>query len=238
LAGSRLTVRLAAAALLGPFAAAAGQSVEGVLIDSQSGRPVPRATLRLIDSADAVHDSTTSDRSGRFRLTGGASGRYVISAARDQYASVLSGSVPLEVGRTVSYTMEVPPLSIAAMTQIRETMTRNERLRSGVVALCRGRMNPLEGGILMGVVRARRSREPLEAARATIANSSAGDTGATPTAITDPHGTYLFCFVPEGDAVEVLVEAVGFLPATQTVEIRRGTISWYDFRLRPASGTQ
>lgn len=210
------------------------QTVDGVLIDAQSGRPVPAARMLLMDTADVVHDSTTSDRGGRFVLTARGAGTYVISVEREAYATVMSGGLPLELDRTVSYTMEAPPLSIANMTQIRETMDRSERLRAGVVPLCRGRMNPVEGGILMGVVRARRSREPVEGARASISHPDSSE--PVPVAITDPHGVYLFCFVAQGDAVRVTVEAEGFQPAAQDVEVRPGTISWYDFAMRPSGG--
>ena len=56
------------------------------------------------------------------------------------------------------------------------------------------------------------------------------------TAVTDQHGTYLFCFVPKGTDVGVSVQAPGYRPSSQEVEIRPGTISWYDFRLRAAGG--
>jgi len=218
--------------LFGLVRPSAAQSVVGVVTDGRTGAPVPGTFLSLVDDSDVVQDTVTTDRNGQFRLRASEAGSYAISAEREDYASILSGELHLTGGAPVSYTMELPPVSLNNMQRISETMGRNERLRSGVVELCRGRMNPVEGGILLGVVRDSRTREPVPGAVAHL--PPLDDAGVPGTAVTDRHGTYIFCFVPARERVSVRVEAAGYRPDEQVVEIRRGTISWYDFRLRPA----
>jgi Carboxypeptidase regulatory-like domain len=221
--------------LFGPTGAM-GQVVEGILLDAQSGRPLAGAFLSLIAANTILHDTTTSDRRGQFSLVARGAGTYVISAEREAYASILSDDLTLAAGVSVSYTLEVAPLSLRNMQQIAETLDRNERLRGGVAGLCSGRMNPLEGGILLGVVRDFRDREPVSGAIARFSLPDGADTGDLFTAVTDRHGTYLFCFVPRGADIRVSVDAPGYRTSSQEVEVRSGTISWYDFRLRRLPG--
>jgi Carboxypeptidase regulatory-like domain len=215
---------------------ATAQTIVGVLVDAQSGRPIQGAFLSLLAADNAIHDTLTSDRRGQFELKATEAGIYMISTEREAYASILSDGIALEAGTSVSYTLEVPPLSIRNMQQIGETLDRNQRLRRGVAELCRGRMNPVDGGILLGVVRDARTREPLSGAVARFRVHVGGDPGEVSTAVTDPFGTYLFCFVPAGDRIEVVVGAPGFQTSSQEVEVQPGTISWYDFRLREPVG--
>lgn len=222
--------------LVCPVGALTAQTVEGVVVDGRNGLPVPGAFLTLIADDDVVHDTITSDRRGQFTLRAGAAGLYMIGTERVAYASMLSDGIALDAGITVSYRLEVPPLSLKNMQQIAETLDRNQRLQRGVGELCRGRMNPVEGGILLGVVRDGRTREPVSGAIARFRLTDGGEAGEVFTAVTDRYGTYLFCFVPKGDDVGVSVRAPGYRPSSQEVEIRPGTISWYDFRLRSGGG--
>jgi len=231
----RATVPALVLALLTALPAAA-QSVVGVIVDARTGAPVPGVFLTLIDDEDVAHDTVRTDRRGQFELRAGGLGRYVIGAEREEYASVLSDGILVPATGSVSFTMELPPVSMSNLRQMAETMDRNERLRGGVVELCRGRMNPLEGGILLGVVRESGSGDPVAGAVAHLPPNDRDDVPGT--AVTDRHGTYLFCFVPQGQEVVVRVEAEGYRPSEQGVEIRSGTISWYDFRLRPTGGTK
>jgi len=234
-AGTCTALAFASVLLYPGFALA--QTVEGVLVDDQSGRPVVGSLLSLFSAHNTLHDTITSDRRGSFTLTAKEPGTYVISSEREAYASILSDELVLERGVSVSYTFQVPPLSVTNMQQIMETMDRNERLRGGVVELCSGRMNPLEGGILLGVVRDVRTQEPISGAVARFRMFDGGDAGELVRAVTDRHGAYLFCFVPKGVGIEVSVQAPGYRPSSQDVEVKSGTISWYDFRLRLRGGS-
>lgn len=211
-----------------------GQRIDGILVDSRTGRGVPNAVLLLFDQGDQLRDSTTSNVDGQFVLSATAGGDFVISVQREGYASLLSNSVRVRDGRTVSYRMEVAPLSLANMEQMADAISRNQRLQRGLVDTCRGRMNPLAGGILVGVVRDSRSRDPLPGVEATLRVPVGEDVSpdSVLTAITDEHGTYLFCFAPAGDSVTVTVEDPEGRRDAQVVQIMPGTISWYDFRLR------
>jgi Carboxypeptidase regulatory-like domain len=212
---------------------AMAQTVKGVLVDSQTGRPVAGAFLSLLSDDNTSHDTITSDGRGQFTLRGRGAGVYVISTEREAYASVLSDGIALEEGVSVSYALEVPPLSLRNMQQIGEALARNRRLQTGVGELCRGRMNPVEGGILLGVVREARTDKPVSGAVARFRVVEGGEVGELFTAITDQHGTYMFCFVPEGARIEVSVRAPSYRSSVQDVTVRRGTISWYDFVLSP-----
>ena len=210
------------------------QSIDGVLVDAQNGSVVPRATVFLIDGGDQAVDSATTSSRGQFTLTGLGAGRYVISVRREGYASVLSNPILLGEAETVSYRLEVPPLSMANLRQMSKVLDSNQRLGEGLSDVCSGRMNPLEGGILLGVVRGGRARDPIAGARA-ILRMPAGPGVAqdsTLTAVTDPQGAYLLCFAPASDSLSVTVTAEGWRRSTQVVQVMRGTVSWYDFDLR------
>ena len=224
-----MLVALALALWAGP---AVGQSVQGVVVDAQTGRPVPGAVLSLMGPDLTRHDTITSDRNGQFKLTASIPGTYVIAAARDAYASVVSDGITIEAHTTVSYRFELAPLSLRNMEQIAEALERNARLRSGVIELCKGRMNPEKGGILLGVVREYGTGDLLSGAIARFVPPEGDRTVEISTAVTDRYGTYVFCFVPAGTDVGVSVGASGFGDSFQSVEIRSGTISWYDFRLK------
>ena len=218
-------------------AVAGAQTIDGVLVDAQSGRVIPRASVVLFGEGDQPVDSARTSERGRFTLTGPGPGSYTISAVRGGYAGILSNPISLVDGETVSYRMEVPPLSMANMRQMSEVLKTNERLGQGLSEVCSGRMNPIDGGILLGVVRGGQDRQPIAGAKAILHLASGPGIAADSTlaAVTDDQGAYLLCFVPAGD-VRMTVEAEGWRASTQAVQVVRGTISWYDFDLRLASG--
>ena len=219
-------------------AVAGAQTIDGVLVDAQSGRVIPRASVVLFGEGDQPVDSARTSERGRFTLSGPGPGSYMISAVRDGYAGILSNSISLVEGETVSYRMEVPPLSMANMRQMSDVLQSNQRLGQGLSEVCAGRMNPIDGGVLLGVVRGGRERQPIAGAKAIL--HLASGPGVAPdsslAAVTDGHGAYLLCFVPAGESVRVTVEAEGWRSSTQSVQVVRGTISWYDFDLRRAGG--
>lgn len=221
-------------------AASSAQRVEGVLVDAQSGRVLPGARVYMLDAGDQPVDSATTTSRGRFALTAPAPGRYLINVLREGYADILSNPITLVGSETVSYRMEVPPLSMTNLRQMSDALSANRRLGEGLSDVCAGRLNPLEGGVLVGVVRGGRAREPIPGARSSLRVPEGPGVAADSvlTAVTDPQGAYLHCFVPAGDSIAVTVTAEGWRPSTQVVQVMRGTVSWYDFDLRRAPGSR
>ena len=219
-------------ALLWP-AVAGAQAIDGVLVDAQSGRVITSATVLLFSEAGQPVDSTRTSRRGQFTLTAPDRGSYLISALRDGYASILSNPIALRNDETVSYRMEIPPLSTTNLMQMSDALSTNRRLGEGLSDVCSGRMNPLEGGILLGVVRGGTERTPIAGAKAVLRMPAGPGVrpDSTLTAVTDGQGAYLLCFAPAGDSISVTVAADGWQSSTQPVQVKPGTISWYDFDL-------
>ena len=87
----------AAAWLASPaVASAADREVSGTVVD-QSGQPLPRAYVRLLDPARAQDAATFADESGRFRLHAGADCHVEVSLTGFQTADVACDTAPLRV---------------------------------------------------------------------------------------------------------------------------------------------
>ncbi|RMH19487.1 MAG: carboxypeptidase regulatory-like domain-containing protein [Gemmatimonadetes bacterium] len=226
----RLFAGLAALAALALGPAARAQEIDGVVVDLRTGVGVEGARLWLHDTLGATYDSARSDAAGRFRLRAPEAGLYLLSVRREGYADITSPSLEVGAGEQVAFRMELPPTSLANLRDISDALAVNERLRRGIVPACRGRLRPGHG-ILVGVVRTRRGREPVAGARVRLLPPDGGDAQVT---VTDAGGAYLFCAVPPGVDMPVEVFARGFRVEAQPVEVRAGTIAWYDFRMRPA----
>jgi hypothetical protein len=111
-----------------------------------------------------------------------------------------------------------------------ELISTDERLQSSLPEICGEALRPWEAGLLVGVVRARATSEPIAGARVAVAT---GGTGVTRATLSSDKGIYILCNVPLGPAVEIIAETPdGTVERTQ-VEIRAGMVSWYDLPVGP-----
>ena len=240
---------------------APGQVVRGQVVRSD-GTPVSGAPALLVGPEGAVVDSAASDGEGRFTLRGREAGAHHVVLEPTGYASYASPELLLAPGDTVSYRMEHPMLSLAAMRRMAEVLATERRFTSDLRAACGGDVVP-GSGILLGVIRDRRTKTPLSGAVVTVAaaggtprdgpaggaeaaagdgSSEDGTEGAAaeasslrrPSALSNENGTYILCNLPPGKAVPVRVLLEGRRPEALEVEVRPGTVSWYDVFLRPA----
>lgn len=83
---------------LGAAAQAKAQVVEGRLLESGTGQPIPLGRVALLDTAYAVVDETFTDHAGRFTLRAPRAGDYWITAERLGYHPVIDGIVELGEG--------------------------------------------------------------------------------------------------------------------------------------------
>jgi len=104
-------------------------TVSGVVID-QSGQPVPRATVRVLDPAGAETSHTFADEAGRFRLTASGDCRVAASLAGFQPATV--PCVPSSASATggLQLVLNVAPIQETVVV----TATRTEAPASQVGA--------------------------------------------------------------------------------------------------------
>lgn len=91
------TVLLAALAAAAPTPAAS-QVVSGVVVDGDTGAPVPVGRVVLLDSLDAVRAEALADLDGRFAVAAPAPGTYRLHATRMGYYDVLSDRLAVAAG--------------------------------------------------------------------------------------------------------------------------------------------
>lgn len=209
---------------------ARAQVVEGTVHDADRGRPLPRATLYLLDHDGVAVDSVMADPAGRFQLMAPGAGAYHVLFQMDGWVTVPFDPIRLDPGSMATVDLQVPLISVSALQQMGELLRMEERLQDALPEICGEAFRPWEAGLLVGVVRVRATREPLAGARVTVATASDGVTRST---ISNERGTYVLCNVPTGPEVQIIAEAPAGTRETTTVEIRAGTASWYDLPLGP-----
>lgn len=221
---------LAAALALLAAAPAAAQSVRGELRDADRDRPLPGARLLLLDDDGVTVDSTLTDRTGRYRLTAPAPGRYLIYFRIDGYASVPSDALELAAGTVTEATFRPPLIANAAVHEMSEIMRMESRLQDALPELCGEPFRAWEAGLLVGTVRQRANREPIPGAIVSVL----GDDGAAArSTVASAAGVYVLCNVPVGPEVRIEVRTPDGVVEVTDVEIRAGTASWYDMPTGP-----
>lgn len=224
-------IAVAAAVLLAASAGvASAQGVRGDLRDRDQDRVLPGARLYLFNQAGIAVDSTRTDGRGRFRLSAPAAGEYIVYFHIDGWASVPSESLHLVPDSIVDLSFRVPLIHHTAVSQLGAMIDMDERLQSAIPEICGEPLRLTEAGLLVGVVRTRATRAPLAGARVRV---EAG-TDMERATVSSDNGIYILCNVPLGTAVAITIESAdGTLTETTDVEIRAGTVSWYDLPIGP-----
>lgn len=216
--------------LLAAAAPASAQAVLGELRDADRDRAVPGARLYLLEPGGSAVDSTFTDEAGRFRLAAPERGVYTVYFQIDGWASVASQPVPLGAGAVTDFVFPVQLVSSTALRHMSELISADERLQSSLPEICGEALRPWEAGLLVGVVRARATSEPIAGARVAVATGPADVARAT---LSSDRGIYILCNVPLGAAVQITVEAPDGTVERTEVEIRAGMVSWYDLPVGP-----
>jgi hypothetical protein len=233
-------------------APAVAQVIRGQVLDADRGQPIPAARLLLITEAGATLDTTMSDGQGRFRLEAPAPGSYLVYFATEGWAGVPSDQLRLKRGVTTDFVFRVPLLTHAEVNRIAEIITADGRLQRPLPELCGEPVRAWEAGLLVGVVRERGSDRPVAGARIAVAGADssgraasgrlradaesrerqAGGDGGTRATVSSAKGVYVLCNVLAGPAVKLVITSPqGFTETTQ-VEVRAGTVGWYDLPVR------
>lgn len=221
--------RIFSAALLLVLATqgAVAQSVRGDVRDVDRNRPIAGARILLIDAAGTVADSTRSDENAAFQLSAGKPGEYWLHFQMDGWASVTSDRLRVDGDTVTRFPLRVPLVHNSAMRQMSEMMGMDARLRSSLPDICGEPLRTHDAGLLVGVVRSRATRKPIAGARVAVAQ--AGGTDVVRSTLSGENGIYILCNVPAGAGVDVTVAAPDGTSREKTqVEIRAGTVSWYD----------
>lgn len=226
--------RLAACVLLALIASTFGpngahaQAVGGLLLDSETQRPVPGARLFLLDAAGVPLDSTFTNELGRYHLEAPRAGTHFIHFQMDGWAGAGSDSLELKAGVAEDYDFRVTLVSTAAMQQMSAMIHADERLQTSLPEVCGEALRPWEAGLLVGTVRARATNAPLPDVRVAVATDERGVTRST---VANADGIYILCNVPLGSDVSIIATAPDGTREITNVEIRAGMVSWYDLHL-------
>jgi hypothetical protein len=193
--------------------AAAQHTVRGVVTDSLAGRPLAEATVQLVAAGQPARTATT-DAEGRFAFEGVAAGPYALGFLHPVLDSL--GLEPIGRGVTVGGGPEVrADLAVPSAARMRQ-------------AVC----GAVEGGAVMGFVRAAKGGAPVEGAAVvgewaeiTLGGGRMTQRTARREVATGPNGGFVLCDVPtqgmvrlraaagrdSTDRVDADVAATGFL---------------------------
>jgi hypothetical protein len=231
---------LRGAALIGLLAAISAaaaplqaQGVRGTLVEYPAGTPLPGGTVMLLDDAGVTVDSARASANGSFTVRARDAGLHTLYFMHPGYASVPSEPVRLARGEMTEHRFEVPLIGGAALSRMAETITLETRLQGNLTELCGEAPRAWEAGILVGVVRRRTGGQPLAGAIVSVsAPAAAGGGPFRKATVTSANGVYVLCNVPAG-AATTRTETVGYQADEGAVEVRAGTVGWYDVLLRP-----
>lgn len=225
-----MSARPAAAAALALVlaASASAQVVTGTAADSDRERPLAGAALLLVDSAGAVVDSARAEAGGRFRLVAPGPGEYFVHVRLDGWAGVPSEGFRVRPGQDRDFDVRVPLIGTGALRRM-SSLLQDGDMQRPLPELCGEELRPWEAGVLLGVVRDRRTRQPVAGARV-WASTPTGE--ALRSTVSNARGSYILCNLPAGQAVRIEGETGDGRRDQLEPEIRAGTASFYDLFLR------
>lgn len=90
-------------------AAASAQSIDGVLVDRDTNRPIPLGLVMLYTESGDSLSATVADERGRFSLASTAPGSFVLRAASLGYAEAAEGVFDVGVGASLSVEFRLAP---------------------------------------------------------------------------------------------------------------------------------
>lgn len=181
-----MTLRPFLAALLLLAAVPAGaQTLEGRAVDRETQRPIPNASLVLVDSVGLGVALARADSAGAFRLTAPGPGAFSLLARRLGYDDTETRAVPLGAGERVAVELRMAP--------------RPVELDTARVAV-EGRPG-INGRLLDD-----RTGQPVSGGRVTLHNDRGLRVGR---AVTDADGAF-HLRVPAPDAYTLRAERVGY----------------------------
>ncbi|MEJ2216528.1 MAG: carboxypeptidase-like regulatory domain-containing protein [Gemmatimonadota bacterium] len=229
-AGLLAILALCSATLPSPLAA---QAVTGKVVTEDGGVPVPGARIWLMTENDVEVDSSRTDGAGRYRLRAKTPGTYRLYVALEGYASQGTTPFKLAAGQTLERDVQYNLVSIQAMHIMGDAIANDSMLQEDLPKICGEALRPWESGILVGVVRDRSTSQPIPGAVVTVQPPATPDSTPAPrSTVSNKHGTYIFCNVPEGDDITLRVRAPGRPVQEENVRVRKGMIGWYDVYVR------
>lgn len=211
-----------ALALVLPFPLSS-QVVEGRVRSATTGRPLPGASVRLVDQTQEVAGSAVSDHEGRFRVTLERGGTYVAVVESEGYASTLSPRLLVTAGETAHLVLTVRRVTLAAMSPSRDPeMRRTGELQAVAKERCGLRGASDASAVVAGHVVDAESGVGLPGATVNVSWSS-GDGGLHVVQVTsDLNGVYVLCDLPEDQEARLRAEAVGVRSEQETLTLDRG----------------
>ncbi len=107
---------------------ATAQTIQGLLVEEGSGRPIAGAFIVLVDSTDAPIATSLSSSSGGFLVRPPAPGTYRLRADRIGYSSAWSEPIRADAGEIVGHRLDVPVRPVRLDEMEVETRSRCEML--------------------------------------------------------------------------------------------------------------
>jgi Carboxypeptidase regulatory-like domain/CarboxypepD_reg-like domain/TonB-dependent Receptor Plug Domain len=222
----RSTLSLTVLAVLMGVGRAAGQRVQGSVIDQATGVPIVGATVVLLTSDHETQGSVVTDERGRFALRAPDEGTYLLLAQVTGYASVVSEEMELRPEITTQYRLAVAALALTPVEDEPVAM-KLETLARALALACENRTDLSTQGILVGVVRDSASVLPLPDVTARLEWTEGGRI-ASRAVITGEDGQFVFCDVPAGTDRHIRAELGDIASDSDPIEINAGMIKRKD----------
>jgi hypothetical protein len=211
----------------------AAQVVAGKVVTEDGGVPVPGAQIWLLSESGTRVDSTTTDRAGGYRLRAPAPGTYRFYVVLEGYASQSTDAFQLAAGQALDRDVQYTLVSVRAMQVMGDAIARDSMLQQDLPKICGEALRPWESGLLVGVIRDRQTEQPIANAVVTVQPPATPDSTPGPrSTVSNQHGTYIFCNIPQGDDIALRVQAPGRPMQEEKVRVRNGMIGWYDVYVR------
>ena len=114
------------------------QSIDGVLLDRETGAPIELGLVTLLTSDGDSVSATLTDPGGRFRVAAEEGGEFLLAGAALGYRATVAGSV-FELGRggsmSLEFRLDPVPIEIGGLTVDADSplMSRTSLVRNGFV---------------------------------------------------------------------------------------------------------
>ena len=103
----------------GPCSAQFSSNVQGIVQD-QTGAPIPKATVQMLNTGTQVTETTTTDGAGNYHFVSVAPGAYSVSAEKSGFSKA-TVTITLQTGQTLNLPLQ---LSVASISQKVQVTTR------------------------------------------------------------------------------------------------------------------
>jgi hypothetical protein len=217
------------AVLLLPFGLS-GQSVQGSLVRSSDGAPLPGMTVTLLDVGGVPVASAVSNDAGEFALQASEPGEYMVLLDQEGFANQLSDVLTLRAGAPLTLNLTVEVQRVGETGVSIDTLDGAALLQAAIADACRSVFVPGLHGILFGAVRDEATGIAIPGANARLRwrEGGVGVARSEARASSDESGAYLVCDAPAAREISIVASLSTVEGDEERVTVTAGTMRQLD----------